>query len=92
MLRTWHGIVEYPLDFRCVIKGTLEGFGLGPKDVEIGDRIAILEGSGVPVILRDLHRAQVPTYRVTEQCFYQKLMHGEAVDWPVSGGESMILE
>ncbi|KAH7093802.1 heterokaryon incompatibility protein-domain-containing protein [Paraphoma chrysanthemicola] len=71
---------------RSVIKGSL-GLGLAPDSAQPGDYIAILHGSGVPIVLRESMPDSAAEYEVVGQCFYENIMQGEAVDWPENGAD-----
>jgi hypothetical protein len=51
--------------------------GLGARGLCRGDLICVLHGSKVPIILRK-HASQ---YTVIGQCYYEKWMYGDLVDW-----------
>ena len=51
-----------------------------------GDRVCILQGSGVPWVLRPC-AAEVATYEVVGQCFVDGNMYGEGVDRGEEGKE-----
>ena len=77
--------------FLCVKKRvfcTNEGLiGLGPQLISDNDFVCILHGSKVPCILRK----QGNDWKVIGQCFYEKGMHGEFVDWKEADGDSFDL-
>jgi hypothetical protein len=51
-------------------------FGLGPRDVQIGDCLAFLEGGRVPYILRQKDQ----TYELVGDCYIDGVMKGERFD------------
>jgi hypothetical protein len=61
--------------------------GLGPSDVERGDKVCILYGCSVPVVLRELSGSDprhplvgdTPYYQLVGECFVHERMDGEAV-------------
>ncbi|KAH8586610.1 heterokaryon incompatibility protein-domain-containing protein [Bisporella sp. PMI_857] len=55
--------------------------GLGPQHISENDFICILHGSRVPCILRK----QCYGWKVIGQCFYERWMYGELVDWKEEG-------
>ena len=59
----------------------LKDFGLAvvPWDAEVGDAVAILHGSSMPVILRKVEDEDA--YRMIGICFVDGMMYGERVDW-----------
>ena len=61
--------------------------GLGPQHTSENDFICILHGSTVPCILRKYGRG----WKVIGQCFYEKWMHGELVDWKEDEGDAFDL-
>ena len=77
--------------FLCVKKRvfcTNEGLiGLGPQLISDNDFVCILHGSKVPCILRK----QGNGWEVIGQCFYEKGMHGELVDWKEANGDTFDL-
>jgi hypothetical protein len=56
-------------------------FGLGPRNLEKGDRVCILFGANVPFILRpeDDH------YLLIGECYCHEMMFGEMIDWWKNG-------
>jgi len=50
--------------------------GLGPRDIEIGDVIAILYGCSVPVVLR---RQNSSMYTLVGECYVHERMDGETL-------------
>lgn len=54
--------------------------GLGPGYTEAGDKISILHGARVPMILRQI-KGEPKKYQVVGECYVEGLMYGEAVDW-----------
>jgi hypothetical protein len=61
--------------------------GLGPQHISKNDFICILHGSNVPCILRKQYRG----WKVIGQCFYERWMHGELVDWTEEDGDAFDL-
>jgi hypothetical protein len=57
--------------------------GLGPQHISENDFVCILHGSKIPCILRK----QDHGWKVIGQCFYEKWMHGELVDWKEEEGD-----
>jgi hypothetical protein len=57
---------------------------LAPKDTRVGDVIAILHGSPVPVVLRKYEKLSGNVYEVIGQSYVEGIMYGEAVSWPES--------
>jgi hypothetical protein len=55
--------------------------GLGPQVISDNDFICILHGSKIPCILRKQDRG----WKVIGQCFYERWMFGELVDWKEEG-------
>lgn len=53
-------------------------FGIGPCNLEAGDILAILYGSQFPYILRQVG---VNTYRLIGECYVNRIMHGEIVQY-----------
>ena len=58
--------------------------GLGPQPIKRKDFVWILHGSKVPVILRKCNR---DSYIVVGQCYYEKWMYGDLVDWKEDKGD-----
>lgn len=58
--------------------------GLGPQPINRNDFVWILHGSKVPVILRKWNRDY---YIVVGQCYYEKWMYGDVVDWKEDEGD-----
>jgi hypothetical protein len=61
--------------------------GLGPQHISENDVICILHGSKIPCILRKQDRG----WKVIGQCFYERWMHGELVDWKEEEGAAFDL-
>ena len=53
-------------------------FGLVPRDARAGDKVAILHGLTIPVILRSKGRER---YELVGACFVDGIMFGEATTW-----------
>jgi hypothetical protein len=62
--------------------------GLAPEGTEIGDKVAILHGSRVPIVLREQAGGK---YTVLGQCYYEGAMFGESVGWHEHQAQKMIL-
>ena len=57
-------------------------FGLGPRGTKVGDRICVLFGCSVPVILRpqwDLFGSEITHHEVVGESYIYGLMDGEAI-------------
>ena len=66
-----------------------KGFGLGPEDVEIGDRVVVLPGCDVPLVIRrrnwrrwrriydteDKAKLYGSTWKVLGQAYVHDIMH-----------------
>lgn len=61
--------------------------GLGPQYISENDFVCILHGSKVPCILRKQYHG----WKVIGQCFYERWMHGELVDWKEDEGNAFDL-
>jgi hypothetical protein len=61
--------------------------GLGSQHISENDFICILHGSKIPCILRKQNRG----WEVIGQCFYERWMHGELVDWKEQEGDAFDL-
>jgi len=55
--------------------------GLGLQHISENDFVCILHGSKIPCFLRK----QDHGWKVIGQCFYERWMHGELVDWKEEG-------
>jgi hypothetical protein len=64
--------------FRCFAILEQWNLALVPRHAREGDRVAILHGSSLPVVLRACEGNQV---RFIGPCFVDGLMHGEGVTW-----------
>jgi hypothetical protein len=73
--------------FLCVNKRVFYSrdglIGLGPQHISENDFVCILHGSKIPCILRK----QDYGWKVIGQCFYERWMHGELVDWKEEEGD-----
>ena len=71
---------------------TAEGYiGVSPTDVESGDRISVLVGASIAIVLRPVAN-RVDTYRIVGPCFLQGIMLGEGLLGPLPDGWSCILD
>jgi hypothetical protein len=61
--------------------------GFGPQHISEDDFVCILHGSKIPCILRK----QDHGWEVIGQCFYERWMHGELVDWKEEEGDAFNL-
>ena len=67
-------------------------FGLAPIDVEVGDHIAVLHGSRVPIVLRPVPSAeQKADYEMVGQCYVEGAMCGESVVWKEDEAATLLL-
>jgi hypothetical protein len=88
------GLEKYALGRRFLI--TKKGyFGLGPGDVQKGDRVAIIFGQDVPIILRrSSSETDRPTWEVIGEAYVQDIMNGEVMSqWQngvVEAGEILL--
>jgi len=64
--------------FRCFAILEQWHLALVPRNAREGDRVAILHGCGLPVVLRACEGDQV---RLIGPCFVDGLMHGDGVTW-----------
>ncbi|RSL57986.1 hypothetical protein CEP53_006278 [Fusarium sp. AF-6] len=63
--------------------GTTSGYlGLAPRGTAVGDRLCVLKGSDVPVLLR---RTDLDSYIVVGTTFVEGLMNGEAAEREQAG-------
>ncbi|KAE9366761.1 hypothetical protein N431DRAFT_562088 [Stipitochalara longipes BDJ] len=61
--------------------------GLGPQHTSENDFVCVIHGSKIPCILRK----QDHGWEVIGQCFYERWMHGELVDWKEEEGDAFDL-
>jgi len=61
--------------------------GIGPKFVQSGDRLCILHGSSVPVVLRP-HGLE---WDFVGQCYVDRVMIGEACTWAEDDAETFMI-
>ncbi|KAH9234113.1 hypothetical protein K456DRAFT_1836497 [Colletotrichum gloeosporioides 23] len=60
---------------------TKEYLGFVPYDAVVGDRIAILMGCSVPVVIRDLSGEEGdPVWQLIGECYVEGLMEGEYME------------
>lgn len=72
---------------RCLITLDTGHFGLAPHLVERGDKVFVLQGCSVPVVLRPV--GETGQFRVVGECFVDGYWNGEAFDG-VERGEFVI--
>jgi hypothetical protein len=72
---------------RLFIGANEQRLGFGPFDVCLGDKVCILHGSDVPVLLRE----QDDGYQFIGQCYFEGWMHGDLVDWEVEEADELVL-
>jgi len=65
-------------------------FGIGPSDTSLGDRVCILLGCTVPVILGEGKRKGVS--RVVGEAYVHGIMDGEAMYLDTTHGETFVIE
>lgn len=53
--------------------------GLGPKDVQVGDKICILFGGSVPFVLRQHHETAERCWELVGEAYVEENMDGEAL-------------
>ena len=60
---------------------TKKGYlGLGPKLAELGDKIAIFHGSGVPFVLRkSVDKSRESSWEIIGECYVHGIMDGEFI-------------
>ncbi|KAL5404938.1 hypothetical protein PMIN06_004997 [Paraphaeosphaeria minitans] len=63
---------------RCLVTLDSGHFGLAPHVVERGDKVFVLQGSSLPVILRPV--GETGQFRVIGECFVDGYWNGEAFD------------
>ncbi|CZR68473.1 uncharacterized protein PAC_18372 [Phialocephala subalpina] len=69
---------------------TTEGhFGLGPRSAKPGDRVAVILGCGVPLILRPDDLSGRDCFRVVGPCYISDIMYTEALLGPLPPGWSV---
>ncbi|KAI1120086.1 heterokaryon incompatibility protein-domain-containing protein [Nemania abortiva] len=50
--------------------------GLGPREIEVGDKIVLLQGSRAPMVVRQ----EAQSLRMVGECYVHSVMNGEAFD------------
>ncbi|KAJ4860016.1 heterokaryon incompatibility protein (HET) domain-containing protein [Trichoderma breve] len=68
-------------------------FGLGPHKSELGDRVAVLFGSGVPFVLRKCVSATGKrAWKIVGECYVHGIMQGEVIQkWNLGSAEAQML-
>ncbi|KAJ4202067.1 hypothetical protein NW759_015455 [Fusarium solani] len=70
------GLIRLRTNWRLI--GTTSGYlGLAPRGTAVDDRLCVLKGSDVPVLLR---RTDLGSYTVVGTAFVEGLMDGEAAE------------
>lgn len=72
---------------RLFVGANEQRLGFGPFDVSSGDKVCILHGSDVPVLLRE----QEEGYWFIGQCYFEGWMHGDLVDWEIEEADELNL-
>ncbi|RBR22729.1 hypothetical protein FVER53590_03280 [Fusarium verticillioides] len=74
--RRYISAMEPVRDSYRLFKTTSKGFGVGPVDMKIGDKLCALFGAEVPFLLRP----KGDGYLVVGECYVYDLMHGEVLE------------
>ena len=74
-----HQTMHSPLKNRRLFTTRSGGLGVGPRDTECGDMIAILFGCKMPVVLRQ-KRTSSNEFEFVGLCYIHGIMDGEAVE------------
>jgi hypothetical protein len=74
---------------RCICVTRRGNLALVPLETRVGDAVAVLHGSKVPLILRDQPTENM--YRVVGQAYVENMMRGEAVTWTVEEAKEYVL-
>jgi hypothetical protein len=69
----------------CTMDGRL---GIGPSNAQIGDDVAIIHGSRLPLMLRPTGTGE---YKLVGVCYLEGVMKGEACTWPENEADEYIL-
>jgi hypothetical protein len=75
---------------RLFLSLTRHLFGLCPQTSLPGDKVCILHGSSVPVVLRKVLSSN--RYIVIGQCYMVDWMHGDYIDWKEDDADTFELE
>jgi hypothetical protein len=54
---------------------------MGPPNVQRGDRVYVLLGCSLPVILRPWGEGNEKLFKLVGECYMHSIMHGEAFEW-----------
>lgn len=65
---------------RCLFLTSQKNFGLGPKSMQEGDEVWLLQGAPIPFILR--LRQDEQRYTLVGEAYVHGFMHGEMLDIP----------
>ncbi|KAI0107818.1 heterokaryon incompatibility protein-domain-containing protein [Nemania sp. FL0031] len=76
--------IHYRSSLSSLRRGMLSNLGyigLGPRETEVGDRIVLLQGSRVPMVVRQVAQR----LRIVGECYVHGVMDGEAFDESKAG-------
>lgn len=67
---------------RCLFATERGYIGIGPSWAEVGDKISIMSGGSVPLLIREsgTNGAGEPLHKLVGECYVHGIMNGEAVE------------
>ncbi|KAJ8127535.1 hypothetical protein O1611_g6102 [Lasiodiplodia mahajangana] len=74
-LEDFYGRAEFVWHKRGILSHS--GYiGIGPRETQVGDKIVLIQGSRVPMVVRQV----LESYRIVGECYVHGIMNGEAFD------------